>query len=253
MVVFKPTGRVPWSRFECEIRRWRLGCRIARGCVLRAGRRPDRPSVVNCHLAMALAVERMRADAEVVTRLRLRALLVRCFLSALVLPVAVAAVSTGCGPALADPNTATNRPLMPRLMLGEGLHFFDKGKTLYWIGPSFEGYEMRAVDTFAGDPNEPGSPGPHSATVEYILPQERTLEVVTYVLARPRSPMDYPPLVRVHSATGQLVAIEAPSFYQASNADPLTRPEIARLVKALRPVTQADVDAMPEMWSEIPG
>lgn len=132
----------------------------------------------------------------------------------------------------------------PSAQLTHGLHLFPEGKTLYWIGQSLAGYRIDAIYAHAGDPIYPGAPaGEHETTILYrakSATQDTRLEVRTYVRPHPKEPLDYPALVRIYTRTGQLVVFDAPG------GNPPPRELLARLAKALRPVSQADIANAPQ-------
>jgi hypothetical protein len=75
--------------------------------------------------------------------------------------------------------------------------------------------------------------------VEYAC-QGAQLVVLTYV--RPDPSLEEPSIAKFRAATKQLVLI------MLGNGKPPRREVIAYLVKALRRVTKADIDRMPERW-----
>jgi hypothetical protein len=172
------------------------------------------------------------------------------FAAVLAACAAIAAVAAGCGSLYGrDGERSCGRCSVPGLMLGDGLRFFHDDETLYWIGPRMGGYSMYYLYIESGDPTPPSTvPGEPVVVIQYQAhlgtEVNRTLEVRTYVSASP-SYGDYPTVAVVHTKTGQLVAFANPD-------GPPPSPELVkRMVKALRPVTQAGIDRLPHSWWEI--
>ena len=122
------------------------------------------------------------------------------------------------------------------------------GTRLYWLGPSSSGFRLDHVKlAFRGDPER------HGAEILYRTDTHAIVLVNTYVgLDRPPQNSDQVPQTgrpivgRVVTGTDQLVLLSTYPGHSPSPAD------VRRLERDLRPVTAAEIAALPEDWPPAP-
>jgi hypothetical protein len=123
-----------------------------------------------------------------------------------------------------------------------GLTFFPTGKKMYWLGPAASGFILR----YALHPADDAS----GATLGYACGH-------LYIMATTFLGAKTPPADRVYPSDGILVGTALTStgqrvgFKILKNARPPSPQVIAKLIASIRPVTNADIDRLPDDWIKI--
>jgi hypothetical protein len=140
-----------------------------------------------------------------------------------------------------------NNPKSDTTILREDMKLFPTGKRLYWIGPKVAGFTLAAA-VMHGDSAAEG--------VKFLyVHTPGTLEVLTYLgptRPAPGQPDDYATeddrrtLARRVTPTGQLVllVITPPTAEIPASV-------VSKLVAAIQPVSERDVDDLPSSWRDL--
>jgi hypothetical protein len=148
---------------------------------------------------------------------------------------------TGCSLGVASNN---NQGLTNTEAFHRGLEFFPTGKTLYWLGPKAAGFRLTRAF-------EPTSPADTGVSLSYI--RDDVIVTVTTFLEPIAPPAD-----TVYPTSGVLIGTAMTGSRQLVGLKitrETTRPSaatIAKLEAALKPVTGAEIDALPADWTTIP-
>jgi hypothetical protein len=156
----------------------------------------------------------------------------------------VALLLAVCGLCACSSGVASNNdvPESQAQAFHAGLAFFPTGKSMYWLGPTSNGFILR----YALHPADDAS----GATLGYAR-GHLYIMVTTFLGAQT------PPADRVYPSDGILLGAALTSTGQRvgfkifKSDRPPSRQDIAKLIASLRPVTNADIDRLPDDWIKI--
>jgi hypothetical protein len=167
-------------------------------------------------------------------RLRVGRILVAC--------AAVAVLASGCGYGIGTASDNT-KGISQAEAFNRGLALFPEGKSLYWLGPTAGGFQLRS----AVDPTGGLGTG---VTLVYVRDHASVYVVTSVDSEAPPANTVYPsgaiPIGRATTPSGQLV-----EFKMLRETPRPSAATLAKLKAALRPVTSEDIDRLPADWRQI--